>query len=390
MAMLIAAAKIKGSGPESIMGAFTNDILTTYVCRGTWIYPPEAHMKLITDMVEYSSQYMSPYFYPLNIQGVYFRSVGATQAQELAMVIADALCYVDWAIERGLGIDTFARRLSFFFSCGPEIFSEAAKFRAARRWWAGLMRERYGATEAESMRLKATAATGGRYFQAIEPLNNLVRGAYGILGAVMGGAQATFIAGYDEAYALPNEESAMLGLRTLQILQEETDLTRTIDPLGGSWYVESLTDQIQAKAEAILGEIQDHGGVLECIRTGWTRSQLDACLYKQHEGIQKGEIALVGVNKYCSDDANAYDMELYVHDEEVQAAQSRRLKEIRSSRDQVAWRKAVDSLERAVDKGENLINYLVEVALAHASVGEINSVLEKHWGRFADPNTKVA
>lgn len=390
MAMLVAVAERRGVALTDVAGAFTNDILTTFVCRGTWIFPPDAHMKLTTDMVEYSVRHMSPYFYPLNIQGVYFRSAGAGIAQELALVIGDALTYVEWVLRRGIDIDDFARRLSFFFACGPEIFAEAAKFRAARRWWARLMRDRYGAKEKESMRLKATSATGGRYFQAIEPLNNLARGAYGILGAVLGGAQATFMAGYDEAYAIPNEESSMLGLRTLQILQEETDVARTIDPLGGSFYVEALTDEIEARAEAFLADIDGRGGVLKCVKDGWIRAELDRCLYEQYAQIRDGRIVQVGVNKYSQDEVPEQELQLHEYDPSVQKTQTTRLEGVRRERDRGECERALVELRRAAERDDNLMPFLVEAARAQASVGEMTSVLVDVYGRFGDPNTRVA
>ena len=390
MAMLIVVGERKGVAANAIMGAFTNDILTTFVCRGTWIFPPEAHLKLVTDMVEYSARHMSPHFYPLNVQGVYFRSVGASLAQELALVLADALTYVDWALERGLAIDEFARRLSFFLACGPEIFAEAAKFRAARRLWARLMRDRYGAKERESMRLKATAATGGRYFQAIEPLNNLMRGAYGILGAALGGAQATFIAGYDEAYAIPNEESALLGLRTLQILQEETDVTRTIDPLGGSFYVEALTDRIEEETCKIMQAIDDRGGVVRGIEQGWIRAELDRCLYEQMDKLRDGRIALVGVNKHRQEEIREEPLRLHRYDPRVQEMQIERLAEVRRTRDNDAVERALSELTRIAEQGGNVLPALIEAARAQATVGEMTASLERLYGRFADPNAQVA
>ncbi|RMF20087.1 MAG: methylmalonyl-CoA mutase, partial [Deltaproteobacteria bacterium] len=390
MAMLVAVGERKGVSPQNVMGAFTNDILTTFVCRGTWIFPPEPHLKLVTDMVEYSSRHMSPHFYPLNVQGVYFRSVGASIAQELALVLADALTYVDWALERGMAIDDFARRLSFFLACGPEIFAEAAKFRAARRLWARLMRDRYGAKERESMRLKATAATGGRYFQAIEPLNNLMRGAYGILGAVLGGAQATFIAGYDEAYAIPNEESALLGLRTLQILQEETDVARTIDPLGGSFYVEALTDRIEEKTLEIMQSIDERGGVVRGIEQGWIRAELDRCLYEQMEKLRDGRIAIVGVNRHRQEAVREEPLRLHRYDPRVQEVQAERLAEVRQVRSSDAVERALSELGRAAERGDNVMPALIEAARARATIGEMTSALEQVYGRYGDPNVQVA
>ncbi len=385
LAMFIALGEQKGIPPSGIMGAFTNDILTVYVCRGTWIFPPRPSLRLITDMIEYCCAHM-PRFYPLNVQGVYFRSAGATIPQEVGYTFADALTYVDGALERGLPIDAFAPRLSFFLACGPEIFAEAAKFRAARRLWAKLLRDRYHAKHKDSLRFRTTAATGGRYFQAIEPLNNIARGAYGILGAVLGGAQATFVAGYDEAYALPNEESALLGLRTLQILQEETDVARTIDPLGGSYYVEHLTDFIEAESLRHLEDIAAHGGTVRCIETGYTRRQLDHQLYQQLEKIQRGEIPLVGVNKYAAPDRQEPEIALHRHDPAVTERQRLRLRELRATRSNERVRACLDAIRRAAEGTENLVPHFIEAAKAYATLGEIVGVLRQVFGTFKDPN----
>lgn len=389
LAMQVAVAERKGVGPEGIMGAYTNDILTTFICRGSWIYPPEIHMKLITDMIEYAVENMSPNFYPLNVQSVYFRSLGCSLGQELAFTFADAMTYVDWALERGMNIDTFARRLSFFFGCGAQMFSEAAKFRAGRRLWAHLMRDRYGAKEKESMRMKCTAAAGGRYFQAVEPMNNLMRGAYGILGAVLGGAQATFLAGYDEAYALPNEESAMFGLRTIQILQEETDVARTIDPLGGSYYVEALTDEIEADAKKWIDIIDERGGVIKGIRDGWIRSEMDGRFYEMYQREKSGATPIVGVNSHRQENVQAEALQLHEHDPAVQQRQAARLADVRKRRDQDAVDRALDAVRAAADAPANIMPLLIDAARALATVGEISGIFEDVHGRFGDPNVKV-
>jgi methylmalonyl-CoA mutase N-terminal domain/subunit len=387
LAMYLAVGEQKGIAPDSIMGAFTNDILTVYVCRGTWIFPPRPSLRLITDMIEYCCRHM-PRFYPTNVQGVYFRSAGATIPQEVGYTFADALTYVEGALERGLSIDDFAPRLSFFLACGPEIFAEAAKFRAARRLWARLMREHYHARGKDSLRFRVTGATGGRYFQAIEPFNNLTRAAYGILGAVLGGAQATFVAGYDEAYAIPNEESALLGLRGLQILQEETDIARTIDPLGGSYYVEHLTDYIERESLRYLDDITAHGGTVHCIETGYMRRQLDEQLYAQMEKMQSGKIVLVGANKYAAPDTKEPEIAFHQHDPAVTERQRLRLREVRRERSAEQVRAALDTIKRAAEGQENLIPHFVEAVKAYATLGEIVATLKEVFGTFKDPNVR--
>ncbi|MFQ5668632.1 MAG: methylmalonyl-CoA mutase family protein, partial [Candidatus Binatia bacterium] len=388
LAMYVALGEQKGVAPASIMGAFTNDILTVYVCRGTWIFPPRPSLRLITDMVEYCCRHM-PRFYPLNVQGVYFRSAGATIPQEVGYTFADALTYVDGALERGLPIDAFAPRLSFFLACGPEIFAEAAKFRAARRLWAKLMRDRYHATSKDSMRFRTTGATGGRYFQAIEPLNNLTRAAYGILGAVLGGAQATFVAGYDEAYAIPNEESALLGLRGLQILQEETDVARTIDPLGGSYYVEHLTDYIERESLSYVEDIAAHGGTVRCIESGYTRRQLDDQLSRQMEKMRSGQTVLVGVNKYAATHGKEPEIAFHQHDPAVTDRQRERLRQLRRERSTEHVRTSLDAIKRAATGHENLIPHFIEAVKAYTTLGEIVGALKQVFGTFKDPNARL-
>lgn len=384
MSMFIALGEKKGVPPSGIMGAITNDILAIYVARGTWIFPPKPSLRLIADMIEYTSKYMDRY-YPLNIQGVYHRSVGATAPQEVGYVFSDALTYVDAALEKGLHIDQIAPKLSFFFACGPEFLKEAAKFRAARRVWAKLMKERYGAKNKESMRLKTTAATGGLYFQSIEPLNNLMRGAYGILGSVLGGAQATFIAGYDEAYALPNEESALLGLRTLQILQEETDVARTIDPLAGSYYVEDMTNWFESEIMKYLKEIEDHGGTVASIESGYMRKQMDLNFMKMYNQICKNEIPVVGVNKHRAENVIEPKIELHKHNTEAIRTQQARLKEIKGARSSADVSKALKEVSRAAKTDDNLIPPLVDAAKVYCTVGEICAELKEVFGEFKEP-----
>jgi methylmalonyl-CoA mutase N-terminal domain/subunit len=295
LAMLIANAENQGLSASDLIGVFTNDILSVFVARGSWVFPPKPSMRLVTDMIEYCCRNM-PRFYPVNIQGVFFRGYGATKSQEMGYTLADATEYIDWALERGLSIDHLAPRLSFFISCGMEIFEEAAKFRAARRFWARMVKEKYGAKEKNSMRFRTTSATGGELFTIEEPLNNLMRGTLGLLGAVLGGVQATFVAGYDEAYTIPNEEAALLGLRTMQILQEETDLCRTVDPLAGSYYVEWLTNEMEKKIQHYYDDIQRVGGALAAVESGYTKRELDKRALDIQRKRDRNELPIVGVH----------------------------------------------------------------------------------------------
>lgn len=382
--MFVALGEKKGVPPSGIMGAITNDILAIYVARGTWIFPPKPSLRLIADMIEFTSKHMDRY-YPLNVQGVYHRSVGATPAQEVGYVLSDALTYVDAALAKGLSIDEVAPKISFFLACGPEFLLECAKFRAARRLWARIMKEKYGAKNKESMRFKTTAATGGLYFQSIEPLNNLVRGAYGILGAALGGAQATFIAGYDEAYALPNEESSLLGLRTLQILQEETDVGRTIDPLAGSYYVEDMTNWFEKEITRHIEDIKKHGGVVASIESGYMRRQMDINFMKMYNMICKAEIPMVGVNKHRAENVVEPKIELHQHNLEAIKTQKERLEHVKRERNFSDVKSALQKVRKAAASDENIIPPLVEASKAYCTVGEMASEMKDVFGEFKEP-----
>jgi methylmalonyl-CoA mutase N-terminal domain/subunit len=384
LAMYIATGEKKGLQPSQVMGAFTNDILAICACRGNWIFPIKPSLRLITDMTEYCCHNM-PRFYPQNIQGVYFRAVGSSLPQEVGYTFSDAFTYIDEALARGLDIDEFAPRLSFFISCGPEFLAEAAKFRAIRRLWARLMKERYDPKDKNSLRIRMTSATGGAYFQAIEPLNNLARGAYAILGAALGGCQATFIAGYDEAYAIPTEESARLGLRTVQILAEETDLARTVDPLAGSYYIENLTDYIEQEALKYVHQIEDAGGAAAAVESGFMRRELDKMFEIQHGKRLSGEIPVVGVNKHVHEGEEEKEPEIHRANPEAVRIQLERLKEIRSQRDAAEVKKLLKGIRQAVRREENLISHFVEAVKAYATMGEIIGVLKEEFGEFEEP-----
>ncbi len=384
LAMYVALGEKRDLPPSSVMGAFTNDILAICCCRGNWIYPLRPSMRMITDMIEYTCKNM-PLFYPLNIQGVYFRSVGSSAPQEVGYTFADALTYIQWALDRGLTIDDFASRLSFFIGCGPEFLSEAAKFRATRRLWAKIMQERFNPQKKDSMRIRITSATGGAYFQAKEPMNNLMRGSYAILGAALGGCQALFLAGYDEAYAIPTEETARLGLRTVQILAEETDVARTVDPLAGSYYIEDMTNYIEKEIVKYLEEIENAGGALEAVESGYMRRQLDKQFMKQYKHRQSGEIPTVGVTKYAQEGEKEYPVEVHKTNHEARQIQIDRLKKVKSERDNGDVKKALEEIRRAARGDENMIPYFITAVKAYATLGEISTVLKEEFGEFQEP-----
>ncbi len=383
LAMLIANAENQGLAASDLIGVFTNDILAVFVARGNWIFPPKPSMRLVTDMIEYCCRNM-PRFFPVNIQGVFFRGYGASKAQEMGYTIADATEYIDWTLERGLSIDEIAPRLSFFISCGMEMFEEAAKFRAARRLWARMMKEKYGATARNSMRFRTTSATGGELFTAEEPLNNLMRGALGLMGAVLGGVQATFVAGYDEAYAIPSEEAALLGLRTMQIMQEETDLCRTIDPLAGSYYVESLTNEMEKKILGYYEKVQKVGGALAAVEAGYTKRELDKRALEIQRMRDKAELPIVGVYMHKRDDVEKPKMQLHKPNPEALRQQIECLKQIKSERNSSDVKAALAKVKKAARGDENLIPTLVEAVKTYATLGEIMSELKDVFGKHQE------
>ncbi|UCD56573.1 MAG: methylmalonyl-CoA mutase [Candidatus Hydrogenedentota bacterium] len=383
LAMLIANAENQGLSAGDVIGVFTNDILAVFVARGNWIFPPKPSMRLVTDMIEYCCRNM-PRFYPVNIQGVFFRGYGASKAQEMGYTFADAVEYIDWTLERGLSIDDIAPRLSFFIGCAMEIFEEAAKFRAARRIWARMMKEKYGAKEKNSMRFRTTSATGGELFTAEEPLNNLMRGTLGLLGAVLGGVQATFVAGYDEAYAIPTEEAALLGLRTMQIMQEETDLCRTIDPLAGSYYVESLTNEMENKILGYYDDIQRVGGALAAVESGYTKRELDKRALDIQRKRDNEELPIVGVYIHKREDVEKPRIQLHKPNPEALRLQIERLKQIKSERNYSNVTSALAKVKKAAQGDENLIPSLVEAAKTYATLGEIMGVLKEVFGEHQE------
>lgn len=388
LAMLIANAENNGLSAGDLIGVFTNDILAVFVARGTWVFPPKPSMRLVTDMIEYSCRNM-PRFYPVNIQGVFFRGYGATKAQEMGYTFADATEYLDWTLERGLSVDDVAPRLSFFIGCAMEIFEEAAKFRAARRIWARMMKEKYGANDKNSMRFRTTSATGGELFTAEEPLNNLMRGTLGLLGAVLGGVQATFVAGYDEAFAIPTEEAALLGLRTMQIMQEETDLCRTVDPLAGSYYVESLTNEMEKKILMYYDDIQRAGGALAAVESGYTRRELDKRALEIQKRRDRDELPIVGVHIHKRKDVEKPKMQLHKPNPEALRLQIERLGQIRSERSSSEVKAALAKVKKAAQGNENLIPSLVEASKAYATLGEIMGELKDVFGEYQEPKNIV-
>jgi methylmalonyl-CoA mutase N-terminal domain/subunit len=379
LAMLMAVADRQGVPWEALDGTTQNDILKEYVARGTYIFPPEPSLRLVADVVEHCVGHL-PRWNPISISGYHIREAGATAAQEVAFTFANAVAYVEALLRRGLAVDQFAPRLTFFFNAHLNLFEEVAKFRAARRLWARLMRERFGARDPRSHALRFHAQTAGVALQAREPDNNVVRVTVQALAAILGGAQSLHTNAKDEALALPTEEAALLALRTQQVLAFETGVADVVDPLGGSYYVEWLTERIEETAREYLHRVEGLGGMLRAIETGWVQREISEAAYREQQRVEAGEQVVVGVNRFVSKDAPAIPV-LKV-DPEVAARQKQRLREVRRSRHGREVLNALDELRRAAAGGQNVMPALYRCVRAYATVGEVCDVLREAFGVY--------
>jgi methylmalonyl-CoA mutase, N-terminal domain len=383
LALYTAAAQKQGVPRERISGTTQNDILKEYIARGTWIYPPRPSMRLVTDIFEFCSQEL-PRWNTISISGYHMREAGASAAQELAFTLADAIAYCEAAVTRGLAIDDFAPRLSFFFAAWSELFEEVAKFRAARRMWARIVRDRFGATNERSMACRFHVQTAGSSLTAQSIDNNVVRTTVQALSAVLGGAQSLHTNARDEALALPTEESARLALRTQQILAYESGVTETPDPLAGSYFVESLTTQLEQAAQDYLDEIDAMGGTLAAIEGGFQQRQIQESAYRVQSAIERGDLVVVGVNKYRDDAARSAAPPIQKIDPEGERRQVERVRRVRAERDPAAWEAALRRLEDMAAGEDNLLPALIEAVEAYATVGEISDRLRAAWGEHRE------
>jgi methylmalonyl-CoA mutase N-terminal domain/subunit len=381
LAFTVVAAEQRGIPRARLAGTLQNDLLKEYIARGTYVYPPAASMRLVTDIFEFCSREM-PRWNTISISGYHMREAGATAAQELAFTLADGIAYVEAAVARGLDVDAFAGRLSFFFAAWSELFEEVAKFRAARRMWARIMRDRFGARDPRSMTCRFHVQTAGSSLTAQSIDNNVVRTTVQALSAVLGGAQSLHTNSRDEALALPTEEAARLALRTQQILAHEAGVTETPDPLAGSYYVETLTDQLESAAEVYLAEIAALGGTLAAIEAGYQQRQIQESAYSVQRRIEAGEQVVVGVNRYV--DAPAPSPPLQHIDPAAEAAQGERLARLRAERDAVACMAALERLETAARGTANLMPPIIEAVGAQATLGEIADRLRLAWGEHRE------
>jgi methylmalonyl-CoA mutase N-terminal domain/subunit len=381
LALYVAAAEAQGVERASIGGTTQNDILKEYIARGTYIFPPRPSMRLVTDVFEFCAREL-PKWNTISISGYHMREAGATAAQELAFTLADAIAYVDAAVERGLDVDDFAGRLSFFFAAWSELFEEVAKFRVARRMWATIMKERFGATNPRSMLCRFHVQTAGSSLTAQSIDNNVVRTTIQALAAVLGGAQSLHTNSRDEALALPTEEAARLALRTQQILAYEAGVTETPDPLAGSFYVESLSNELEAAAWAYLDEIESLGGTLAAIERGFQQREIQEAAYRVQRAIDTGEQVVVGVNRFTDDEVATPPTQRI--DPEGERRQVERVRRVRAERSSDAWASAMDGLEEVARADGNLMPAILAAVRAFATVGEISDRLRVAWGEHRE------
>jgi len=379
---LLAAAEKQGVPFENVRGTIQNDILKEYQAQHAWIFPPGPALKIITDVFEWSAS-NAPRFHTVSISGYHIREAGATAGQELAYTLKNGFTYVEKGIERGLDVDAFAPRLSFFWDVHNDFFEEIAKFRAGRRIWARHMRDVYGARDPRSLQLRTHAQTAGVSLTAQQPHNNIVRVAYQALAAVLGGTQSLHTNAMDETLALPTEEAARIALRTQQILAYETGVANSIDPLAGSYYVEALTDELEREAEAIFEEIDAVGGVVPGIESGYFQAQIAVSARRSQEEIEAGQQTIVGVNRFVESDEPP--IEILKIGEEAAAKQESRLAALRARRDGGVVEAALDRLTEAARAEENVMPPMMDAVRAYATLGEIRLALEKVYGRFKEP-----
>jgi len=379
LAMYIVVAEERGIARAALSGTIQNDILKEYVARGTYVYPPGPSLQLIAETVRFCAAEV-PQWNPISISGYHMREAGATAVQEVAFTFANALAYVQAALDAGLAVDTFAPRLSFFFACHNDLFEEVAKFRAARRLWARLMRERYGASDA-SCRMRFHTQTGGVTLTAQQPLNNVVRVAVQTLAATLGGTQSLHTNGYDEALSLPTAAAATLALRTQQIVGYESGVAQTVDPLAGSYYVESLTNDIEARAVDLLAAVEALGGSAKAIEAGFLQEEIGKSAYAYQLAVEAGSTVVVGVNKF-GDGAEPPVIPTPDY-RQLEGEQAARLVAVKRARDAAVVGTALHALEAAARTGDPvLMPLIIDAVRARASVGEISDALERVWGRY--------
>ncbi len=379
-AMYLAAAEKQGADWQRVSGTLQNDILKEYIAQKEYIFPPRPSMRLVTDSIEFATRH-TPRFNPISVSGYHIREAGSTAVQELAFTLRDGIEYVEWALQRGLAVDEFAPRLSFFFNSHNDFFEEIAKFRSARKIWAHVMRERYGARNERSLKLRFHAQTAGCSLTWQQPYNNLMRTALQAMAAVLGGAQSLHTNSLDEAYALPSEQAVTLALRTQQILAYETGVVNTPDPLAGSYFLETLTLQTESEANDYIRRIDEMGGMMPAIEAGFPQREIAAASYRYQREIESGERVIVGANRFESEDQPIDLLQIDAHAQELQAA---KLAGLRARRDDTAVNNALDALSHAAETDQNTMPYILDAVRAYATLGEVCGALRKVFGTYTE------
>lgn len=378
LAMYIALAKKQGADIKQISGTIQNDILKEYAARGTYIYPPKPSMRIITDIFEYCSKEV-PKWNTISISGYHIREAGSTAVQELAFTLANGKAYLNAALEKGLDINVFAKRLSFFFNCHNNFFEEIAKFRAARRMWAKITKE-LGATDEKAQMLRFHTQTGGSTLTAQQPLNNVIRVTNQALAAVLGGTQSLHTNGYDEALSLPTEAAAKIALRTQQVIAFESGVTDTVDPLAGSYFVETLTDEVEAAAQLYIDKIDAMGGSVNAIENEYIQNEIADAAYRYQVEVEEATRVIVGVNKFTQEQEGI--TEVFTIDESIRTIQTEKINKLKAERDNIAVEKALKNLREAAKGTENLMPYILIAVEAYSTLGEIADTLRNVFGEY--------
>jgi methylmalonyl-CoA mutase N-terminal domain/subunit len=381
LALYVAVARRKGADIRKLSGTIQNDVLKEYIARGTYIYPPQQAMRIITDMFSWTNENV-PEWNTISISGYHMREAGCTAAQEIAFTLANGMAYVQAAINAGLDVDRFAPRLSFFFNAHSNFLEEVAKFRAARRMWAHIMRDRYRAKSPRSWMLRFHTQTAGSTLTAQQPENNIVRTALQALAAVLGGTQSLHTNSFDEALALPTEQAARIALRTQQIIAYESGVPQTIDPLAGSYYIESLTDELEGRAHSYLEKIEALGGMLKAIERGYVQQEIQNAAYEFQQQVDHHQAVVVGVNRFEVDQEKPVLLQQI--DPTLEPRQVERLRALRTRRDQKTWKEALTQVEGAARSSENLMPRILAAVEANATVGEISDSMRKVFGEYRE------
>jgi methylmalonyl-CoA mutase, N-terminal domain len=381
LALYVAVARRHGVSPAKLSGTIQNDILKEYIARGTYIYPPRASLRIVTDIFAFCAEEL-PQWNTISISGYHIREAGSTAVQEIAFTLANAIAYVQAAVDAGLDVNAFGQRLSFFFNCHNDFMEEIAKFRAARRLWARIMRDRLGATNPRAQQLRFHTQTAGSTLTAQQPDTNIVRVALQAMAAVLGGTQSLHCNGRDEALSLPTEESARIALRTQQVIAHESGVANTVDPVAGAYAIEALTDRLVAGATALLARVDALGGTLAAVESGFVQREIQEAAYREQLAVDRGEAVVVGVNRY-QDEATP-GIEIFQIDPDVERRQIERVRELRASRSTEDWTRALAAVGAAAGTGENLVPPILAAVEARATVGEIADTLRVAFGEYVE------